>query len=82
MYYVLAADSTFLVGLSDLGSEQSKATTSTLDAIVWFLNYAVTHPDAEIMYVASDMCLHSHSGASFVSVVQAQSRAGVIFLRR
>jgi hypothetical protein len=75
LYYALAVDSTFLVGLSDLSSEQSRATTSTSDAIVWLLNYAATHPDATITYVASDMCLHGHSDASFLSVVRACSRA-------
>ena len=69
-------DSTFLVALSDLGSEQSRATADTQDAIVWLLNYAATHPDAILTYVASDMCLHAHSDASYLSVPRARSRAG------
>ena len=64
------------MGLIDLGPEQFRTTTSTLDAIVWLLNYAATHPDTHTTYVASDMCLHGHSDASFLSVVRAQSRAG------
>ena len=76
LYYALAVKSTVLVGLSDLGSEQSKATTSTADDSIWLLNYAVTHPDAKIAYVASDMFLQGHSDASFLSVVRARSRAG------
>ena len=76
LYYALAVDSTFLVALSDLGSEQSRATTDTQDAIVWLLNYAATHPDAILTYVASDMCLHAHSDASYLSVPRARSRSG------
>ena len=76
LYYALAVDSTFLVVLSDLGSEQSRATTSTSDATVWILKYAATHPDAHITYVASDMCLHGHSDASFLSVIRERSRSG------
>ena len=76
MYYALAVNSTLLVGLSDLRLEQSRATTSTSDTIVWLLNYAATHPDANITYVASNICLHGHSDASFISVVRARSRAG------
>ena len=40
------------------------------------LNYAATHPDAAIRYHASDMQLHIHSDASYLSEPEARSRAG------
>jgi hypothetical protein len=45
------------------------------------LNYLATHPDATILYHASDMILHIHSNASYLSVSNARSRLrGLFFL--
>jgi hypothetical protein len=45
------------------------------------LDYLATHPDATIRYHASDMVLHIHSDASYLSVSNAQSRlGGLLFL--
>ena len=79
LYYALAVDCTLLVVLGDLASAQTKASDDTWDKIVWLLNYAATHPDANITYNASDMCLHAHSDASYLSVPKARSRAGCHF---
>jgi hypothetical protein len=35
------------------------------------LNYAATHPDAVLSYHASDMVLHVHSDASYLSESQS-----------
>jgi hypothetical protein len=43
------------------------------------LDYLATHPDATIRYRASDMILHIHSNASYLSVSNAQSRLGGLF---
>jgi hypothetical protein len=43
------------------------------------LDYSATHPDATIRYHASDMILHIHSDASYLSVSNAQSRIGGLF---
>jgi hypothetical protein len=40
------------------------------------LDYLDTHPDATIRYHASDMILHIHSDASYLSVSNARSRLG------
>ena len=79
LYYALAIDATMLVALSDIASEQSKATSKTRKAVDWLLDYAATHPNATIRYEASDMALWSHSDASYLPVKQARSRAGAIF---
>jgi hypothetical protein len=65
-----------LVALGDLSSEQTKATAATWDRVTWLLDYAHTHPNTTIRYVASDMWLHVHSDASYLSVTRARSRAG------
>jgi hypothetical protein len=76
LYYALATDPTMLVALGSIAASQSKATSKTYDATVWLLDYAATHPDASICYVKSDMILHIHSDASYLSEPKARSRAG------
>jgi hypothetical protein len=43
------------------------------------LDYLATHPGATIRYHASDMILHIHSDASYLSVSNARSRIGGLF---
>jgi hypothetical protein len=76
LYYSLAVDPTMLVALGSIAAAQSTATAATYAATVWLLNYAASHPDATIRYVASDMILHIHSDASYLSEKKARSRAG------
>jgi hypothetical protein len=68
-----------LVALSSLTSAQTKGTEATAQAVTQLLNYSAMHPDAVISYHASDMCLHIHSDASYLSVKQAYLCAGGIF---
>jgi hypothetical protein len=42
-------------------------------------DYLAAHPDATIRYHASDMILHIHSDASYLSVSNARSRLGGLF---
>ena len=79
LYYALAIDNTMLVALGDLASAQAQPTEATWGKITWILNYAATHPSAEIKYHASDMCLHIHSDASYLSAPKARSRASGFF---
>jgi hypothetical protein len=55
-------------------TEKTQAATNQL------LDYLATHPDATIGYLASDMILHIHSDASYLSVSNARSRRGGLFL--
>jgi hypothetical protein len=43
------------------------------------LDYLATHPDAKIRFHASDMVLHLHSDASYLSVSKARHRLGGLF---
>jgi hypothetical protein len=54
-------------------NKQTQAATNQL------LDYLATHPDATIRYHASDMILHIHSDASYLSVSNARSRLGSLF---
>jgi hypothetical protein len=65
--------------LNDIATEQTKATEKTQAATNQMLDYLATHPDATIRYHASDMVLHIHSDASYLSVSNARSRLGGLF---
>jgi hypothetical protein len=68
-----------LVALGTLASAQTKSTEATATAVTQLLNYCATHPDAILRYHASDMILHVHSDASYLSERNARSRAGGLF---
>jgi hypothetical protein len=65
--------------LNDIATEQTRATEKTKTAAGQLLDYLATHPDAKICFHASDMILHIHSDASYLSVSKARSRLGGIF---
>jgi hypothetical protein len=78
LYYARAVGTTVLVPLNDIATEQTKATEKT-QAANQRLDYLATHPDATIRYHASDMILHIHSDASYLSVSHARIRLGDLF---
>ena len=79
LFYALAVDPTMLVAISDLAAAQSKSTENTNAALTKLLNYAASHPDAELEFHASDMILHIDSDASYLSVPECRSRAAGYF---
>jgi hypothetical protein len=79
LYYARAVDPTVLMPLNDIATEQTKATEKTQAATKQLLDCLATHPDATIRYHASDMILHIHSDASYLSVSNARSRLGGLF---
>jgi hypothetical protein len=79
LYYAHAVDPAVLMPLNDIVTEQTKATEKTQAATNQMLDYLVTHPDATIRYHASDMILHIHRDASYISVSNARSRLGGLF---
>jgi hypothetical protein len=81
LYYARAVDPTVLMPLNDIATEQTKAAEKNQAATNQMLDYLSTHPDATIRYHASDMILHIHSDASYLSVSNAQSCLwGLFFL--
>ena len=70
LYYSIAIDNTVLVALRDIGSEQSRATSKTMDEVQQLLDYLASNPNAIIQYHASGMILFLHSDASYLSVTK------------
>ena len=79
LYYSQAVDSTMLVAIGTIATQQTRATQDTMKAVTQLLNYCAAHPDACIRYVASDMVLHIESDASYLTAPKARSRAGGYF---
>ena len=80
IFYGQAINSTLLVALGSISSQQSKATQQTEMEVNQLLDYCHTHPTATIRYLASDMVLQLHNNAAFQSEAQAQSQDGGHFL--
>eukprot|EP00804_Cyclotella_cryptica_P024318 CCRYP_015306-RA/>CCRYP_015306-RA protein AED:0.36 eAED:0.36 QI:0/-1/0/1/-1/1/1/0/360 len=76
LYYARAVDCSMLTALGSLATQQANPTTTTLDRVYQFLDYALSHPNAGVAYRASDMILAAHSDASNLSKTNARSRAG------
>jgi hypothetical protein len=79
LYCARAVDPTLIMPINVLASEQSIATEITANKVIKLLNYCNTHPKIKIRYHASDMILHIHSDASYLSENEARSRAGGFF---
>jgi hypothetical protein len=79
LYYARAVDPTVLMPLNDIATEQTKVTEKMQSATNQLLDYMATHPDATIRYCASDMILHIHSDASYLSFTNTRSRLGGLF---
>jgi hypothetical protein len=79
LYYARAVDPTVLMPLNDIATEQTKATEKLQATTNQLLDYLATQPDATIRYHASNMILHIHSDASYLSVSNARSRLGGLF---
>jgi len=79
LYYAQAIDCTMLPALGSLAAAQSKASKTSAKACTKLLNCAATHPDAVVRYHKSGMILRIHSDASYLSKMEARSRAGGFF---
>ena len=76
LHYARAVDATMLPDLGSIATQQASPTENTTKKVNFFLDYAVSHPDAIITYRASDMVLAAHSDASYFSESKARSRTG------
>jgi hypothetical protein len=63
----------------DIATEKTKVTEKTQAATNQLLDYLAMHQDATIRYHASDIILHIHSDASYLSVSNVCSRLGGLF---
>jgi hypothetical protein len=79
LYYARCINSTMLTVLGSLATQQANPTKNTMAKVTQFLNYAATHPDAIVTYLASNMVLTGHSNALYLSESNARSQAGSHF---
>ena len=76
LYYGWLVDNKILVALSDIGTQQSKATESTSAAINQLLDYVATYKTDSITYRASNIRLAAHSYAAYLNISKAWSLYG------
>ena len=76
LYCARTVDSTILVILGKLVSQQANPMRNTEKSIIHLPDYVVTHIDATILYHTSRMTLHIHSNASYLLKAKSRSRAG------
>jgi hypothetical protein len=79
LYYARKVYPTVLMPLKGIAMQQIRATGNTQASADQLFDYLATHLDAAIRYHASDMILHIHSDASYLSVSNARSRLGGLF---
>ena len=76
LYYARAVDSTLLVALNAIATQQANATLLTLQKVHQLLDFVATYPNATLVYTPSGMILKIHSDASYLSEPKAKSRYG------
>jgi hypothetical protein len=76
LYYARCVNSTMLVALGSIVTQQANPTENTMKQVPQFVDYASTHPDAIVTYHASNMVLAGHNNASYLSKSKAHSWAG------
>ena len=79
IHYGRAVNNTMIFALSYIVAAQTKSTNKTALALNKFLNYAYTHTNATLRYVASDIILHIYSDSSYKSETKSCSRVGGLF---
>ena len=55
-----------MVALNDIEAVQAKPTQNSLNNYNWLMDYAVTHPNANLQYFASDMILYVYSDTAYL----------------
>ena len=73
----VAVDNKLLMILSAIAAQQAAPKENTLAEINKLLNYVAMYSADGVTYQASNMILAAHSDASFLSIPNACSRAGV-----
>eukprot|EP00957_Ditylum_brightwellii_P055043 4172354-Ditylum_brightwellii.AAC.1 len=67
LYYVQIVDPTLAAALSTIAAKHTNWTDETLKACMQLLNYATTHPNAMVQFLASDMILKVHPDTLYLS---------------
>ena len=67
LYYSITVNPTMLTDFGYIAAQQAKGTEKPYTNTLWLLNYYATHPNATILYTTSEIVLHIHSNASYLS---------------
>ena len=78
LFYARCIDPTISTVLNKLSKQLSSPTKRLLQRLDHLLAYMACHPNAEVVFKASDMQLCIHSDASYLSEPESKSRAGGI----
>ena len=65
-----------MITLNELAPYQAQGTEATKLSLLTLLDYCATHEDAQIRYFASEILLHMHSDASYLSASRSRCRVG------
>ena len=76
LYYGRAVDGTILTALSAIALQQANPSTDTMEKTTQLLDYLASQEEAILTYSASNMVLAVHNDASYLSEIEARSRAG------
>ena len=74
LYYARAIETTILVALNEIGTQQSAPTDRTMQEVKWFMNFLAHHPEAKIRYFAGNMQLAVDSDAAYLVAPGAKIR--------
>ncbi len=76
LYYSRAVDSTMLVALNVIATQQASPMQMTMERVKQLLDYCASQEETVLTYHASDMVLAIHSDAGYLNESKVQSRAG------
>ena len=76
LYYGQVVDTTILLALSSIATEQAAPTEQTMAKVKQLLVYCASHEEAIITYNASKMVLGIHSNVEYANEKKARSCAG------
>ena len=64
-----------LHAIDELATRDKDGTQRTVKALNHFIDFCTTHPEAVVLYQASDVILHNHSDVAYLSATGARSLA-------
>ena len=83
LYYARAIESTILLSLNGISSQQSKSTEKTLQKCKILLDYVYTYKNTFLRYQASNRVLHVESDTAYLMVPGDKSTvAGFLLIQR
>ena len=79
LYFAHCINSTILATLGPIGTKIADGTERVAAMAAYPLNFCANNRNPKVRYYASDMHLCGHTGASYLSVSKARSRAAAYF---